>query len=158
MASLIGTSVAANYQKFSPTTRMGTRALRFVTVTFGNGSDSDIDLTAGYASGTQTFSGSYTDANSYFARAVRTAETFFEVWAVGTPSATAFTMIVSDDTAQDNIAIGQPVASEVTSGTYADAEAAILAAIGIGYKAGLATPYNGTVTLASVSLSGVTLA
>jgi hypothetical protein len=158
MASLIGTSVAANYQKFRPTTQMGTRALRFVTVTFNNGSDSDIDLTAAYASGTGTFAGSYTDANSYFARAVRTAETFFEVWAVGTPTATTFTLIVADDTAQDNIAVGQPVATEVTSGTYADAEAAIFAAIGIGAKAGLATAYNGTVVLASVSLSGVTLA
>ena len=157
-ATAAGTSYAAtNYQKFSPTTQTSTRPLRFVTITFGNGSDSDIDLTAGYASGTQAYSGTYTDKNSYFAKTIRTAQTFFEVLAVGTPSATAVTIVVADDTAQDNLSIGQP-SGTASAATYADCEAAILAAVGIGYKAGLATPYNGAVTLATVALTGVTLA
>ena len=126
MASLIGTTIAANYQKFRPTAQMGTRALRFVTITFNNGSDSDIDLTKASASGTNTWTGAYTDADSYYARAVRTAETFFEVWAVGTPTgsggaAQSFTIVVADDTAQDNVGLAQPTATEVLSATYADA-------------------------------------
>ena len=152
MADLTGTLLAANYQKFAPTTQMGTRALRFITITFGNGSDSDVDLTAAYASGTGTFAGTYTDGSSYFAKAVRTVETYFEVWAIGTPSTTAFTVIVSDDTAQDSDADTNVI------GGYGQVEAAIKDAVGIGAKAGLTTPYNGAVTLATVSLQGAALA
>jgi hypothetical protein len=157
-SDLTGSTVAANYQKFSPTTQMGTRALRFVTITFGTGGDSDIDLTRGYWNDAgSAYAGTYTDSTSYFAKAVRTVETFFEVWAVGTPSSTAFTVIVSDDTAQDNLGIGQP-AGTASAATYADCEAAVAAAMGIGNKAGGATNYNGTVVCASVALVGAALA
>jgi hypothetical protein len=147
--------LAANYLKFKPTSQMGTRTLRFITITFDNGSDSDINLTNAYANGTGTFTGSYLDSNSYFAKAVRTVETYFEVWWVGTPSSTAFTVVVSDDTAQDS-ALDTNVVT--VPADYGQVEAAIKAAVGIGAKSGLATPYNGAVTCATVVLSGAALA
>lgn len=151
MADLTSTTVAANYMKTAPRTAFGTRALRFVTITFGNGSDSDVDMTAAYASGTGAWSGSYTDSFSYYAKAVRALQNYFELYAVGTPTATAFTIVVSDDTAQDSDADTHDL------GGYGQAEAAVKAAVGIGAKAGLATPYNGAVTIATVSLQGASL-
>jgi hypothetical protein len=151
MADLTSTTVAANYMKTAPRTAFGTRALRFITVTFDNGSDSDVDLTAAYASGTGAYSGSYTDSFSYYSKAVRALQIYFELYAVGTPSSTAFTIVVSDDTAQDSDADSHDL------GGYGQAEAAVKAAVGIGAKAGLATKYNGAVTLATVSLQGASL-
>jgi hypothetical protein len=151
MADLTSTTVAANYMKTAPRTAFGTRALRFITVTFDNASDSDVDLAA-YASGTGTFSGSYTDSFSYYSKAIRALQVYFELYAIGTPSSTAFTIVVSDDTAQDSDADSHDL------GGYGQAEAAVKAAVGIGAKAGLATKYNGGVALATVSLSGASLA
>jgi hypothetical protein len=151
MADLTSTTLAANYMKTAPRTAFGTRALRFITVTFDNGSDSDVDMTAGYASGTGAWSGSYTDSFSYYSKAIRALQIYFELYAIGTPSSTAFTIVVADDTAQD---------SDVDShdlGGYGQAEAAVKAAVGIGAKAGLATAYNGAVTMASKVLTGVAL-
>ena len=153
MPSLLGTTVTTNYLKTAPSTQFGTRALKFITITADNASDSDIDFTASYASGTATFSGAYTDSNSYFSKAVRAVQMTQEVYAVGTPTATAFTVVVADDTGN-----GAETSSNVQAATYGQMEADIKANLGIGAKAGLATNYNGAITAAVVVLSGAALA
>ncbi len=153
MPSLVGTTVTTNYLKTAPSTQFGTRALKFITITADNGSDSDIDFTKGYASATTTFAGTYTDSNSYFSNAVRAIQQFAEIYAVGVPSATVFTVIIADDTQN-----GAEVDSNVQADTYGALEAAVKTSVGIGYKAGLATPYNGVITAAVVSLVGGALA
>ena len=137
-ATAAGTSYAAtNYQKFSPTTQTSTRAFRVVKVLVGGGTPPNLST-------------SYATANSDYAKAVRTFETFFETYAVFAPVSTGFIAIIASDTAQDNIALGQPAGSVVASGTYADAEAAILAALG--------SWGSGTVTISEPSITiGTTL-
>jgi hypothetical protein len=154
MWDLTGTYLAANYRKVRPSTQLGTRVLRIVTVTFDNGSDSDIDLTAAYASGTGTFAGSYLDHDSYFSKAVIALQTFGEVWVIGKPDATNFTVIMSDDTAQDAAMDTNVV---VVPGNWGQAEALLAASVGIGAKAGLATAYNGVVTITDKYLNGAGL-
>jgi hypothetical protein len=111
MASLLGDTVAANYLKASPSTQFGTRVLRIVKVATG---------TDTYGSGVAT----YGAANSDYAKAVRTIQTYFETWAVFAPVAGGFCFICSDDTAQDSDA------STNVIGGYGQAEAAVIAAIG----------------------------
>lgn len=116
-ATAAGTSYAAtNYQKFSPTTQTSTRALRVVKVLVSGGTPPNLST-------------NYATANSDYAKAVRTFETFFETYAIFTPVSTGFIAIIASDTAQDNLALGQPAGS-VSGTTYNDAEAAILAALG----------------------------
>lgn len=121
MASLIGTDVAANYQKYSATSQMGTRRLRFLKVLLSGGTPTNIST-------------NYGNPTSNFAKAARTFQTYFETFALYAPSTSggnyAFYALVADDTAQDNLAFGQPTSTEVTSSTYADCEAAILAVLG----------------------------
>lgn len=154
MPSLIGTDVTANYLKASPSTQFATRALKFLVVTFNNGSDSDIDLTAQKASGTGTFSGTYADSDSYLSRVIRAVQNVSEVFAVGMPTATDVTIVIADDTSNSSDTATGTV--PVTTG-YGVLEAVILANIGVGFKAGLATAYNGTVVCAAKDLNGATL-
>ena len=155
MWDLTGTLVAANYRKVAPSTQFGTRKLRIISVNFDNGSDSDIDLTAQKASGTGTFSGSYLDSDSYYSKAVIALQNYAEVWAIGLPTATDFLAIISDDTTQDSAVDTNVV---VVPGSWAQAEANLALSVGIGAKAGLATGYNGAVTITDKFLSGATLA
>jgi len=118
MATLIDPSntysqvnLAANYQRYTPTSQMGTRRLRVIKVLLSGGSPPNLST-------------NYTASTSNFALAVRTFETYFETWAIFTPTATGFIAIVSDDTAQDSDA-----ATNVIGG-YGQVEAAILGAIG----------------------------
>ena len=86
MADLIGTTVANNYQKVSPSSMFGTRDLVFVSVVADNAGDSDVDFTkqrfeiTGATSG--AYAGSYTDANSYFSRAIRALQGYAELFFV----------------------------------------------------------------------------
>lgn len=133
-ATAAGTSYAAtNYQKFSPTTQMGTRALRVVKVLVSGGTPPNLST-------------NYASANSDFAKAVRTFETFFETWSIFTPVSTGFIAIISSDTAQDNLSLGQPSGTAVLSSTYADAEAAILAALG-SWSSGVVTISEPSITI-----------
>lgn len=118
MATLIDPSntysqvnLAANYQRYTPTTQMGTRTLRVIKVLVSGGSPPNLST-------------NYTTSTSDFAKAARTFQTYFETWAIFTPTATGFLAIVSDDTAQDSDA-----ATNVIGG-YGQCEAAILAALG----------------------------
>lgn len=111
MASLIGTTVAANYQVVNATTQMGTRALRIVKV----------------ALGTNTYNGGdFENPSSDYSKAVRTIQTYFETWSIFAPAAdgSGFCFICSDDTAQDS-----DTGTNVIGG-YGQAEAAVIAAIG----------------------------
>lgn len=120
MASLLGDTVAANYLKASPSTQFGTRVLRIVKVALST----DV-----YGSGAAT----YGAANSDYAKAVRTVQTYFETWAVFAPVAGGFCFICSDDTAQDS-----DTSTNVIGG-YGQAEAAVVAAV------------SGTCTISTVS-------
>jgi hypothetical protein len=104
-------NLAANYQRYTPTTQMGTRTLRVIKVLLSGGSPPNLST-------------SYTTSTSNYAKAVRTFQTYFETWAVFTPTATGFLAIVSDDTAQDSDAGTNVI------GGYGQVEAAILGAIG----------------------------
>ena len=150
MPSLIGTTVTANYLKAAPSTQFGTRALKFLTFTMGNGGDSDVDLTRASATG-GAYAGTYTDSDSYLSRLVRAVQQFDEIYAVGTPTATTVTVVVADDT-QNSADSGN-----TQNGGYGLLEAAVVAAMGAGNKADN-TAYNGNCTVAALNLSGVTLA
>lgn len=106
MPSLIGTTVAANYLKTSPTTQFGTRALRIIKIVAANGGDSDIDFTAQKytvtGATTGAFTGAYTDGDSYFNAAVRGIQTVAEIYAVGQPDATTFLAVVAAETVNDS--------------------------------------------------------
>ena len=88
MPSLIGSSIAQNYRKASPSTKFGTRELVHALVTV-----STVDLTDTSAS----------DGN--FAKAIQAIQTVGEVYAVGQPTfgegASNFTVILSADTLSD---------------------------------------------------------
>jgi hypothetical protein len=111
MASLIGTTVATNYQRVTPTTQMGIRALRIVKVALGS------DTYDG---------GNYTLASSDYSLAVRTIQTYFETWAVFAPATdgSGFCFICSDDTAQDSNTGTHDL------GGYGQCEAAVVVAVG----------------------------
>lgn len=132
-----GVNVAANYLKTSPSTQFGTRALKFVKVVVSGGTP--VDLTKQTGS-----SGAYTDANSYFSTAVRTIQQFAEVYAVGTPTSTAFTVVIADDTANG------ADSGTTQAATFGLLEAALLAALG--------SWSSGVVTCTPMDLNGITLA
>jgi hypothetical protein len=88
MPSLLGTTVTTNYLKTAPSTQFGTRELTFLKVvaTGSNGSTA-VDFTT-----------TSTASNSDFSKAVRTVQNFNEIYAVGTPDATGFIVVIADDT------------------------------------------------------------
>ena len=155
MWDLTGTTVAANYRKVRPSTQLGTRKLRFVTVVFGNGGDSDVDLRYGYWNDAgSAYAGSYLDSDSYFSKAVIALQNYGEVWAIGKPDATSFIVVMTDDTAQDSDTGSNSV---VVPGAWTQAELNLVAAVGIGNKTGGATAYNGAVAITDKYLNGSSL-
>lgn len=128
---LTGTTVAANYRKVSPSSQFGTRTLRFIKVVVSGGSTPDL-------------SSNYADSDSNFSKAVIAMQNYGETWMVGTPSSTAFVMVMSDDTAQDANAD-----TNVTGG-WGQAEAAVLAALG--------SWSSGVVTISNLTASGASIA
>jgi len=124
MPSLLNTTVATNYQAMpqidsygtdSQYSNFGTRNLRAITVTLSSGSNNDLRYQDG-----ATSSLSYTLNNSIFGQVVRTVQGFAEIYYVGIPTATAFTMLVSGDTIN-----GAEASSNVQAKTYGAMEAAI---------------------------------
>lgn len=153
MPSLLGTTVAANYGTMKstenytvdgnnvrtytgPFTQFSTRQLAFLKVvaTESNGS-SAVD-----------FSATYTASNSDYSVAVRTIQQVAEVYAVGTPDATGFIVVVAIDTANssDTATGTQPV----TTG-YGVLEAALVAA--------LANGGSSTATVTALAFDGVAI-
>ena len=84
----VDSTTAANWLKTAPSTQFGTRQLTFLKIvaTESNGS-SAVD-----------FSASSTASNSDFSIAVRTVQNFNEIYAVGTPDAVGFIVVIADDT------------------------------------------------------------
>jgi hypothetical protein len=105
-----------------PFTRFGTRELQFLEIAAVE-DNSAVDFTKAVLAGT----GSYTDSGSLMTKAIQALQQFGEVYTVGTPSATEFTVILAKDTLN-----GAEAASNVDAETYGAMEAAIDAAIGIG--------------------------
>ena len=133
----VDTTTSANWLKTAPTTQFGTRALKFIKVVVSGGTP--VDLTKQTGS-----SGAHTDAGSYYSTAIRTIQNFAEIYAVGTPTSTAFTVVIADDTANG-------ADSGNTQGTgFGLMEAAVLAALG--------SWASGVVTITAMDLSGITLA
>ena len=157
----IATFGANNYKTEAPFSKFSTRGLRFISITMGTAGDSDVDLTrasfaiTGATSGEYT--GTYTDADSYFSKALRSVQNYGEIQFVGIPSATAFVVAIADDTLND----GSAASPSVSDASYAKMEAEIKAAMGVGNKtpvgsAGFA--YDGTVVVAGLTLTGTTFA
>lgn len=146
MPSLLNTTVAANYLKTSPSTQFGTRKLRTIAVTIDNSGSNDKDLTKQTGS-----TGAYTDSNSYYSAAIRALQLSAEIYAVYTPSATAFVALVADNTANDS----DVNTNEVTvPPTWGDAEAAILAAI---KAVDSASKYDGAVVITEGTWAGTSI-
>lgn len=157
MADLIGTTVANNYQKASPSSLFGTRDLVFVSVVADNGGDSNIDFTqqkfeiTGPTAGAYT--GEYTDADSYFSRAIRALQGYAELFFVGTPDATGFVVAISSDTVNDG-------AGETGLGVFGNMEASIQESLGTGNKTpvgGVGSAYNGVITVTALDATGATI-
>jgi hypothetical protein len=129
-----GRYVGANFQKTDAITNMGTRALTFLKIvaTESNGSSA------------VNFSTSYTANTSDFGIAVRTIQQFAEVYAVGTPDATGFIVIIADDTKN-----GAEANSNTQATTYGALEAALVTA--------LANGGSSTATVSELAFDGVAI-
>ena len=158
MADLIGTTVANNYQKASPSSLFGTRDLVFVSVVADNAGDSNVDFTkqgfeiTGPTAG--AYAGEYTDADSYFARAIRALQGYAELFYIGTPDATGFVVAIASDTANDG-------AGDTGLGEFGNMEATIESSLGVGNKtpaAGVGAAYNGGITVTALSAVGSSIA
>jgi len=156
MPSLLGTTVAANYLKTSPTTQFGTRALRIIQVTAGTAGNSDIDFTvqkfAVTGASTGAFTGSYTDSDSYFSAAVRAISSVAEIYAVGQPDATTFLAVVAAETANDS---GTGANANIQDKSWSDLEAAITDTLARRLGNGTVTSsvglvYDGTVAVTAI--------
>lgn len=152
MPSLVGTTVAANYLKTSPSSQFGTRDLRIVKIAVtAVGINTILALIDGVTADTGSIKG-YTLANSLYSRAVRSLQSCAEVYAVFPPSSSAtvsaFTAIISDNTANDS-----EVGSNDAGTTYGDLEAAINGAMNVA-----AYGTSGVVTAISTgTITGTTL-
>lgn len=82
MPSLIGTDLTKNYQVTKPTTKFGTRELAYFQVDMGT------DVATDYAL-----------PNSLYSKAVRGLQSRVEIYGVGVPSGSNFTVIAAADTA-----------------------------------------------------------
>jgi hypothetical protein len=82
MANLVGSSVATNYLKARETTQMGTRNLAFFQV------DMNTDVET-----------NYTNSDSLYAKAIRGLQMRVELYGIGLPNGSNFTVIASADTA-----------------------------------------------------------
>ena len=99
------------------------------------------------------YAGEYTDADSYFSRAVRALQGFAEVFYIGTPDATGFVVAIADDTANDG-------EGSTGLGIYGNMEAAIASALGVGNKTpvgGEGFVYDGAVTVTKLTSVGSTI-
>lgn len=149
MADLIGTEVAKNYQKVSPSSMFGTRDLAFLKITADNVGTSKVDFRRQkYAILTDTtgeLQGSFLDADSYFSRAIRALQGFAEVFFIGEPDETEFLVAVSSDTVND----GETDFSYIQD--Y------IAGALGVCKKAptgGVGTAYNGAISVEVLKAEG----
>jgi hypothetical protein len=148
-----GVSVAANYGRLVPQqtygvgeslTNFGTRQLVLIKVLIG-GTAADMRYQDG---ATSTLSFNLT--NSCFAVAVRTLQSFGEIYAVYSPVATGFVAIMALDTLNSSES-GTGVTTGQIATTYGLAEAAIATAID-GAKASATKDSTCTITVPTVAI------
>jgi hypothetical protein len=120
MPSLVGSTIARNFEKAAESSILGTRLLDFYKVEAVH-SAAAVDFTKANLAGT----GVYTTAASPFAKAVIALQGFVELYYIATPGTAGFVFAVADDT-QNGAAVG----SNADGTTFGAAEAAIKAAIG----------------------------
>jgi hypothetical protein len=129
----VDSTTSANWLKTAPSTQFGTRELTFLSVV----------ATASNGSTAVDFSATSTASNSDFSKAVRTIQNFNEIYAVGTPDATGFIVVIADDTKNG-------ANSGNTQGTgHGLLEAALVAALAKGGSA--------TATVAELTFDGVAI-
>ena len=165
MPSLLGTLVTANYSRMLPQdtyaqgaefSGFGTRPMRLLLVNASSGvtrasfvlqdgSTADASLTA--ALGFVPSLVGWKQPNSLFARLVRCAQQYHEVYVVGQPDATNFMLLVSADT--DNTADS----GNSLTGGYGLLEAALAAEVGKTNKAD-GTGTNTSAATFTVTASG----
>ena len=144
-----GVDVGANYGKMTsqetygigePYTNFGTRQMQIIKVAVASGTN---DMTKGADGAT----GSYTDSNSLFSKAIRSLQTQHEVYAVYAPVAGGFFAIVSLDTGNSSDSANGVSTGAIGTG-YGLTEAAINAVLNSG----------GATTITQVTLAiGATL-
>ena len=129
----VDSTTSANWLKTAPSTQFGTRELTFLKVV-ATGSDGSTAV---------DFSATSTASNSDFSKAVRTIQNFNEIYAVGTPDATGFIVVIADDTKNG-------ANSGNTQGTgHGLLEAALVAALAKGGSA--------TATVSELTFDGVAI-
>jgi hypothetical protein len=152
-----GVSVAANYGRMVPQqtygvgeslTNFGTRQLAVISVTIG-GTAADVRYQDG-----ATSSLSFNLSNSVYSAAVRTLQSFGEIYAVYSPVATGFIAIVALDTLNSSES-GNGVTTGQIATTYGLAEAAIAAAVN-GAKASATKDSTCTIAVPTMAI-GTTL-
>ena len=139
-SDLMGTTVAANYNKAVATSALGTRALRYIKVVAVH-SASPVDFSKAVLAGT----GSYTAADSVWAKAIRALQGTAEVYIYFTPGTAGFMVAVADDTVNDsdtNSNVADPT-------SYGDMELAIKDSCGIDTSV--------TISAVTVSSGGITI-
>ena len=130
----VDSTTSANWLKTAPSTQFGTRQLTFLKVV-ATGSDGSTAV---------DFSATSTASNSDFSKAVRTIQNFNEIYAVGTPDAVGFIVVIADDTKNG-------ANSGNTQGTgHGLLEAALVAALA---KGGSATATVSELTFDGVAIS-----
>ena len=130
----VDSTTSANWLKTAPSTQFGTRELTFLKVV-ATGSDGSTAV---------DFSATSTASNSDFSKAVRTIQNFNEIYAVGTPDAVGFIVVIADDTKNG-------ANSGNTQGTgHGLLEAAMVAALA---KGGTATATVSELTFDGVAIS-----
>lgn len=134
-----GVLVGANARKITKSTRFGTPPLVFVNVAAVHNSAA-VDFRKEDIAGAGATT-TWENANSIFARAVLALQGFGEVYMVGTPNATSFTIVMNSSTLNNG-------AAAQSDGSFGDAEAVVKAAIGA----------DTSVTITQHELVGATLA
>ena len=157
MPSLIGTTVATNYNRVvgptytesgqartyaGPFSQFGTRDLQFIKIV-ATGSDGSTAV---------NFSTTYGNSNSDFSIALRTLQGFGEVYYVTTPDSTGFAAAVSQDTvnASQTATPNTQAATTGSTNNYGSLEAALVSALAKGGSA--------TATVSGLTATGVSIA
>ena len=89
MPSLVGTTIARNYEKAIETSKMGTRELAFYVIY-----------------GVDNVADNYTDPGSLFQKSVQGIQQVAEMYAVFPPSGNNFVVMLAADTLPDNVDSG----------------------------------------------------
>lgn len=139
MPSLVGSTIARNFEKALETSVLGTRRLNFYKVTAVH-SAAPVDFTKGTIAGT----GSYITAASPFAKAILALQGFVELYYIAEPGTEGFLFAVAVDTAN-----GAAVGTNVDGTTFGAAEAAVKAAIGADTSV--------TITLLAIDSNGMAI-